>query len=158
MEKILISACLLGEPVRYDGASKPLNHPVIHEWNKQGRLVPSCPETAGGLFTPRPPAEIKGGSGKGVLDGSARVITRDKDVTANFIAGARAVLALAKEERISIALLKENSPSCGSSFIYNGSFSGTLIPGMGVATALLQHHGIIVFGENDIDALIKCIK
>ncbi|WDP91911.1 MAG: DUF523 domain-containing protein [Desulfobacter sp.] len=158
MEKILISACLLGEPVRYDGVSKPVAHPMIHEWQRQGRLVPFCPETAGGLPIPRPPAEICGGGGTDVLADAARVVTRGADVTAPFLMGARAALALAGEKGICFALLKERSPSCGSNRIYDGHFTGTLIPGMGVTTALLRRHGISVFSENEIDDLAKRIK
>jgi len=158
MKKILISACLLGEPVRYDGVSKPLVHPLIDELNERGRLVPFCPEVAGGLPTPRPPAEISGGDGRQVIGQAARVMTREADVSRAFVLGARAALDLALEQGITIALLKERSPSCGSSFIYDGSFSGTRIKGMGVTTALLRENGILVFSENDISCLEKRIK
>jgi len=158
MKKILISACLLGDPVRYDGASRPLDHPMIHEWKIQERLVPFCPEVAGGLPIPRPPAEICGGGGGDVLGKNARVMTRDTDVSGQFIVGARAALALAGDEEIGFALLKEQSPSCGSTLIYDGSFTGIRISGMGVTTALLRAHGILVFSEIDIDVLEKCIK
>lgn len=158
MKRILISACLLGEPVRYDGASKPLDHPIVDAWKNQGRLVPFCPETAGGLPIPRSPAEIQGQIGTEGPDGKVRVVTREGDVTAPFIAGAQKTLDLAREENLTLALLKERSPSCGSALIYDGSFSRNLVPGMGVTTALLRQHGILVFSENEIDSLIKCIK
>ncbi len=158
MKKILISACLLGSAVRYDGACKPIQHPFLRDWQTQGRLVPFCPEVAGGLPIPRPPAEITGGTGQDVLAGRAKVLSQKADVTAPFLAGAQAALALAKQTGISAALLKARSPSCGNDFIYDGSFTGTLIPGTGVTAALLRMNGILVFNENEMDALIKSIK
>ncbi len=140
------------------GNHKPLGHPLLKEWNARGCLVPFCPEVAGGLPTPRPPAEISGGNGLDVLSRSARVMTRQAEVTPSFVRGARAALDLAVEQGVTIALLKERSPSCGSSCIYDGSFSGTRIKGMGVTTALLRANGLLVFSENDIASIETCIK
>lgn len=153
MEKILISACLLGRPVRYDGRSCPFECSLIDLWRVKGLLIPVCPEMDGGLPVPRPPAEITPGGGAGVWAGKARVRTRETDVTDFFIKGAQAVLDKAIACDIKIALLKQKSPSCGSCRIYDGSFSRSLVDGMGVTTALLRQNGILVFGEDRIDQL-----
>lgn len=153
--KILISACLLGQPVRYDGKGKPLVHPAIDRWRDEGRLVAICPELAGGMSAPRPPAEIeKGASGLDVLEGRARVLeVSGGDVTAEFIAGAEKALALAEANGCTHALLIDGSPSCGSIAIYDGSFSGIKHAGNGVTAALLERAGIAVFSPADIDQL-----
>ena len=158
MQKILISACLLGRPVRYDGRSVPKNDPMIAKWLAQGRLLPFCPEVAGGLPTPRLPAEIHGGIGADVLEEKAVVMTQESDVTSAFLKGARAALSLCLEQDICLALLKEKSPSCGSRHIYDGSFSKTLIPGRGVTADLLETHGILVFSEDRISALACALE
>ena len=151
MIKILISACLMGEKVRYDGGGKQILHPLLHRWLEEGRLVPICPEVAGGLPVPRPPAEISGDGGDSVLRDKALVKTREgKDVTRAFLAGAQAALELARVSGCSLAILKARSPSCGSKNIYDGSFSGSLKAGVGVTAALLQAHGIAVFSEEDL--------
>jgi len=155
MEKILISACLLGQPVRYDGRSCPFECPHIDQWQAKGLLVPVCPEMDGGLPVPRPPAEITPGSGQGVWAGTARVRTRQADVTDFFIRGAQAALDKAVTCGIKLALLKQKSPSCGSCRVYDGSFSRCLVDGMGVTTALLRQNGILVFGEDQIDRLAQ---
>lgn len=155
MEKILISACLLGHPVRYDGKSCPFESSVITLWQAKGLLVPVCPEMDGGLPVPRPPAEITTGGGTGVWAGTARVITGQADVTQFFIQGAQAALDKALSCGIKTALLKQKSPSCGSCRIYDGSFSRCLVEGMGVTTALLRQNGITVFGEDQIDELLS---
>ncbi|MEH0018358.1 MAG: DUF523 domain-containing protein [Desulfobacter sp.] len=158
MGKILISACLMGEAVRYDGQAQPINHPLICQWHSQGRLVPFCPECDAGLPVPRPPAEILNGDGRDVLAGCARVITRETDVTPAFVTGAEAALATVLASGIGFALLKEKSPSCGSAFIYDGSFTGKLVAGVGVTTALLRKNEVYVFSENNIDDMESCIK
>ncbi len=136
--KILISACLLGHAVRYDGKDKLLCHPAIERWNEEGRLVTICPEMAGGMAVPRPPAEIENGaSGLDVLEGRARVIEiTGGDVTAQFVAGARKALAFAQDNGCRYALLIDGSPSCGSVAVYDGSFSGRKHAGNGVTAAL----------------------
>jgi uncharacterized protein YbbK (DUF523 family) len=153
--KILISACLLGQPVRYDGKGKPFSHPAIERWQSEGRLVTICPEMAGGMPVPRPPAEIeKGASGLDVLEGRARVLeVTGGDVTAEFIAGAEKALAFARANGCTHALLIDGSPSCGSLAIYDGSFSGVKHAGNGVTAALLEKAGIAVFSPADIDRL-----
>lgn len=155
MDKILISACLMGRPVRYDGKGKPLHHPAISRWQGEGRLVIFCPEQAGGMPTPRPPAEIEnGGTGDDVLQGRARVLeVTGGDVTAEFIDGGRKAVDIALQQGCRYALLIDGSPSCGSGFIYDGSFSGTRHPGFGVTAALLQQAGIAVFSDHELEAL-----
>lgn len=153
--KILISACLLGHAVRYDGKGKPLAHPAIERWMQEGRLVTICPEMAGGMAVPRPPAEIENGaSGLDVLKGRARVIEiTGGDVTSQFIEGARKALAFAKNNGCAYALLIDGSPSCGSVAIYDGSFSGRKQAGSGVTAALLAQAGIAVFSPATLDEL-----
>jgi uncharacterized protein YbbK (DUF523 family) len=157
MNKILISSCLLGNPVRYDGKIKPLQSSLIRLWKNEGRLIEFCPEVAGGLTIPRDPAEITGdGGGGSVLTGSAKVIDiTGKDVSAQFIAGAYMALELCKKYHIRIAILTDGSPSCGSTQIYNGKFSKEKVQGVGVTTALLQEYGIQVFSPDNLDAAGK---
>lgn len=140
MKKVLISACLLGERVRFDGREKGVQHPVLARWLAEGRVVRVCPEVEGGLAVPRPPAEQQ-------PDG--RVITdQGADVTEAFARGAAEALRLVREHRIEVAVLKEGSPSCGSAFIYDGTFSKTRRPGsVGETTRLLRAHGVAVFSE-----------
>lgn len=150
MQKILVSRCLLGHRVRYDGgASGPFDQ--LQQWIAEGRVVPLCPEVAGGLPTPRAAAEIPGGQGVEVLDGSARVITTEgDDVSAEFLSGARQALALVQQHDIRIAVLKANSPSCGNLLTYDGTFSGVKVSGEGVTAALLSRHGVRVFNESQL--------
>ncbi len=153
MERILVSACLLGRPVRYDGTGRLSDDPLFARWRQEGRLVAFCPEVGGGLPVPRPAAEICGGSGGDVLDGRARVMTRaGDDVTEYFLDGARQALDRARSCGVRVAILKEGSPSCGSLRIHDGSFGGTKVPGSGVTTALLERHGIAVFAEDAVAA------
>lgn len=157
MDRILISACLLGHAVRYDGKGKLLVHPAIDRWREEGRLVTICPEMAGGMAVPRPPAEIENGlTGEDVLDGKARVIeVTGGDVTAEFVAGAERALAFASDNGCTFALLIDGSPSCGSGLIYDGSFAGIKHAGRGVTAALFRRSGIEVFSHHDIDALAE---
>ncbi|AXA68467.1 DUF523 domain-containing protein [Pseudomonas oryzihabitans] len=150
MEKILVSRCLLGHRVRYDGgAHGPFD--LLAVWQAQGRVVPLCPEVAGGLPTPRPPAEIPGGQGGAVLDGRLPVVTDSgEDVTLAFIAGADAALELIARHGIRLAVLKARSPSCGNVENYDGSFSGTRVAGEGVTAAALKRAGVAVFNETEL--------
>ncbi|WP_434673052.1 DUF523 domain-containing protein [Pseudomonas sp. R1-15] len=150
MQKILVSRCLLGHRVRYDGgASGPFD--LLQHWLDEGRVVPLCPEVAGGLPTPRPAAEIPGGQGARVLDGNAAVITTEgEDVSAQFLSGAYQALALVREHGIRIAVLKANSPSCGNLLTYDGTFSGVKVRGEGVTAALLKRNGVRVFSELEL--------
>ena len=159
LPKILISACLLGRPVRYNGSAKPVLHPALSAWQKAGQLVIICPEVAAGFSTPRPPAEIaQGQSGPDVLASTARVQdTTGADVTDQFITGAKIALALAQEQNCKFAILTDASPSCGSTHIYDGIFQGQKHPGTGVTTALLRAHGVQVFAETEIDELVEIL-
>jgi uncharacterized protein YbbK (DUF523 family) len=150
MQKILVSRCLLGHRVRYDGgASGPFDQ--LQRWIDEGRVVPLCPEVAGGLPTPRAAAEIPGGQGGDVLDGQAAVITTEgEDVSAQFLSGAYQALELVQQHDIRIAVLKANSPSCGNLLTYDGTFSGVKITGEGVTAALLRRHGVRVFSELEL--------
>ncbi len=153
--KILVSACLMGQAVRYDGAAKPLHHPALERWKAQGRLVAICPEMTAGMPVPRPPAEIeKGAGGAAVLAGNGRVReVTGGDVTDAFLRGAEAALALANETGCRFALLIDGSPSCGSGFVYDGSFTGRRQAGAGVTAALLRQNGIEVFSDRQVDLL-----
>ena len=155
MDKVLVSACLLGQPVRYNGVGKPLAHALLERWQMEGRVVSICPEVMAGFAIPRPPAEIASGAdGQAVLSGSARVIDMTgADVTPQFIEGARIALRIARENNCRFALLIDGSPSCGSGMIYDGSFSGQKHPGSGVTVALLRANGIEVFSDGQIEAL-----
>jgi uncharacterized protein YbbK (DUF523 family) len=158
MEPILVSACLLGRPVRYDGSGRRSTDPLFERWRAEGRLVPFCPEVGGGLPVPRAAAEISGGSGVDVLDGRARVLTRGgADVTDHFLEGARLALERARACGARLAILKEGSPSCGSGRIHDGTFAGRTVAGEGVTAALLERHGIAVFAEDSLDAAAACL-
>ncbi|WP_263261406.1 DUF523 domain-containing protein [Pseudomonas sp. RIT-PI-S] len=148
--KVLVSRCLLGDRVRYDGQASG-HWDLLLAWQAQGRVVALCPEVTGGLPTPRPPAEIVGGQGRRVLTGEARIIaSTGSDVTDPFLAGARAALALVQAEGIGVAVLKANSPSCGNEQAYDGTFTGTRIAGEGVTAALLKQAGVRVFNETQL--------
>lgn len=154
MEKVLVSSCLMGNKVRYNASCLSIPETDL-EWLKSNlELVIFCPEVSAGLPTPRPPAEIISGKGIDVLEGLASVIGDDSiDVTAQFVAGAENALKLCQEQQIKYSVLAEGSPSCGSSNIYDGTFSGTKIDGSGVTTTLLERNGIKVFSQNTIAEL-----
>lgn len=153
MHLVLVSSCLLGKPVRYHGGGAECDHPVLARWLKEGRVVAVCPEVAGGLPTPRPPAEIEvAKGGQSVLLGHARVLeATGRNVTAAFISGAQHALAIAQTKGIRIAILKEGSPSCGSSYTYDGSFTGACVQSAGVTSAALLNAGITVFSEAQLE-------
>ena len=160
METILVSACLLGERVRYDGGDKRCNSPILQGWVQEGRVISVCPEVLGGLPVPRTPAEIAGGAGgKEVLRGTARVMdATGRDVTAEFRQGAEQAVNLAAAGRIRMAVLKEGSPSCGTGYIYDGSFTGTKVAHPGVAAARLQEAGVRVFSELQLEQAEEWLK
>ena len=143
MERILISACLVGDNVKYNGGNN--KSPLIDQLLEKYELIPFCPEVEGGLPIPRIPSEIKG----------SQVINKEgKNVTRQFEKGANKALALCKYLGITKAVLKENSPSCGTHMIHNGHFMDRLIPGMGVTARILKEHNIEVFSEKEIDKLL----
>ena len=140
--KLLISACLLGIPCRYDGASKPQSW--VEKLAERHELVPVCPEQLGGLPTPRDPAERQGD----------KVIScAGKDVTKAYTKGAETALYFAKLNHVDFAVMKAKSPSCGKGLIYDGTFTGNKIPGNGVTVELLNANGIPVFTEDELDQL-----
>ena len=146
MEKLLISACLLGLASRYDGGSKRLfSDEQIAILSEKYSLVPFCPEIYGGLPTPRIPSERKNGE---------VYMKNGVCVSENYNKGAEQALYLCNTLGIRKALLKERSPACGKNMIYDGSFTGRLVEGSGVAAELLIKNGISVFGESDIDELL----
>lgn len=137
----LVSACLLGEACKYSGDSNYNQTVIDYLSERQAVVIPVCPEVLGGLPTPRTPSEIRDG----------RVITKDgRDVTEEFQAGAKAALRAAREHQCCIAVLKERSPSCGSRYIYDGTFTGTIIKGDGVTARLLKEAGLQVIGESKL--------
>jgi uncharacterized protein YbbK (DUF523 family) len=146
----LISACLLGIRCTWGGGDQYKNDRAI-KLSKVEALIPVCPEQLGGLPTPRAPQEIQGGVGKDVLDGKCRVINKNgEDVTSQFIQGAEETLRFANRLKVKEFIGKFGSPSCGCGRIYDGSFSGKLISGDGVTTALLKRNGIRVIAEENL--------
>lgn len=149
MKKILVSQCLYGgEPVRYDGKTKAETDFRFLKWKEQGRLIPICPEVFGGLKVPRVDAQRQGD----------KIIARTGlDVTGEYTKGAKEAVRLARENNIICAIMKEKSPSCGSKKIYDGTFSGELIEGQGLAVELLREEGFLVFSELELDEVEKLI-
>lgn len=140
---ILVSHCFLGEPCRYDGASR-LDRQIIELHRAGHNLIPVCPEVLGGLSVPRTSAEIQ-------PDG--RVLTEDGvDVTAAYQAGAERALAIARENGCTVAILKSRSPSCGCGEVYDGTFTHTVKPGWGVTARLLEEAGFEVMDEEHLQA------
>ena len=135
---ILVSACLCGAPCRYDGRAGLV--PALADLCAAGLAVPVCPEVLGGLPIPRVPCEIRG---EIVVDRSG------VERTEAFVQGAAKVLATALALGVSLAVLKEKSPSCGVYWVYDGSFSSRLVPGQGVTTALLRENGIAVISDEE---------
>ncbi len=151
MIRVLASACLLGEPVRHHGRDAKSDHAVLARWFAEGRVVSACPEMLGGLPSPRPPAEIDPATG--------RVMTRTGvDVTEEFERGARVVARMCEEQGVRVAILKSNSPSCGSVVIYDGTFSGAKRPGDGRTAALLRANGVAIFDENQLEEAARYVE
>ena len=146
---ILISACLAGRNVKYNGGNNAV--PWLCRWIERHKeqVLLVCPEVMGGLPTPRLPAEIQSKeSGSGIFPNSRYVVNKaGEDVTAQFLLGAEKVLEIANRYHITAAVLKSNSPSCSGSYIYDGTFSGTRITGQGITAALLIKHGVKVYSE-----------
>ena len=146
MKPLLISRCLLGDPCRYDGKSKPLSAETLQTLRERYKLIPVCPEVLGGLPTPRTPSERQG---------DRVVMKTGTDVTKEYRRGAEAALQAARENQVCAAVLKERSPSCGKGKIYDGTFTGTLKEGNGVTAEVLLEAGFAVIGESEIAKLIK---
>jgi uncharacterized protein YbbK (DUF523 family) len=144
---LLVSACLLGVACNHEGRGSP--RAVVEELGRHYRLIPVCPEVLGGLPTPRAAAELSG-DGAAVLAGEAVVVNVDgTDVTAAYLRGAEAAVALARATGATRAVLKARSPSCGSSRIYDGTFSRHLVDGQGVTAAALRAAGLEVSSDED---------
>ena len=143
LEKLLISACLMGIHCRYNGERKAI--PEIGALMEKYELIPVCPETLGGLPTPREPSEILG----------EKVLAKSgKDVTAEYLLGAEEALRLGKLLGAKKALLKAKSPSCGSGIIHDGSFSGKLKDGYGITAKLLLENGFEIYDETKVGELL----
>lgn len=143
MSKLLISACLLGDKVNYKGQGNYC--PLVEKLKEKYELVVFCPECEGGLKIPRLPNEIKGSQ---VVRSDGKLVTRE------FESGARKALALCKYLGVNKAVLKENSPSCGTHMIHDGYFQGRKVPGMGVTARILKENGIEVYSEEEIEKLL----
>lgn len=142
--KILISACLVGEKVKYDGGDNALHVRCIEVWKEEGVLVSVCPEVLGGLSVPRPPCEV-------IFGQKCVVNACGENVTEAFFKGANEALRIAKDERVVMAILKARSPSCGKDTIYDGTFSHTKVNDSGVTCKVLQKEGIAVFSEEELE-------
>ena len=139
--KILVSSCLYGNAVRYNGCSKALRNEIFLKWKEEGRLIPVCPELDGGLDIPRMPSERTG----------RKVIRFDgEDMSSEYAKGSIHALQAARENHVAFAVMKEKSPACGSSLIYDGEITGKTIHGEGTAVELLRNAGITVFSEHEI--------
>ena len=150
--KVLISGCLLGEKIRYDGSDFYVKSNFIIDLQNEGLVIPFCPELAAGMLIPRLPAEINQGEGKDVVYGNSKVIEiNGKDVTRYFLEGAKKFEEIAKRENIKMVILKDGSPSCGSNFIYDGKFAGETKKGKGVSASILEFNGIKTFSENNLE-------
>ena len=149
MSMILISACLAGQNVKYNGRNNAV--PWLCEWIERHKeqVLLVCPEVMGGLPIPRLPAEIQfRAADSGTVPEKRRVVNKaGEDVTEQFLLGAEKVLELVKQHHITSAILKANSPSCSGFYIYDGMFSGNKIAGQGITAALLAEQGVKVYSE-----------
>ena len=142
MEKVLVSACLIGNNCKYNGGNNR-NEKII-EYLKDKEVILVCPEVMGGMSTPRIKSEI-------VLDSDKLTVMNEKgaDVTSYFIRGAEIALRRAIANGVKVAILKEKSPSCGYKKIYDGKFNGTKVEGSGVFTRMLLNKDIKILTEED---------
>ena len=148
-QKIIISACLLGDDVKYDGTNNSiLNDPLIQKLIELDMLIKICPEVEGGLPIPRPKAEIIGNKVQNI---------QKIDVTQQFLLGAQKICEIAQKNSVKIAILKSKSPSCGKDFVYDGSFSKVLINGDGLSVRALKKMGVKVFSENELKKVEKIL-
>ena len=143
-----ISACLAGVCCRYDGQANEIK--ALKQLVADQKAVIVCPEVLGGLPTPRTPAEIVGGDGFAVWEGRARVVDQTgRDVTLAFQQGAKRAHEKLQAAQVTTLILKAKSPSCGSRLIYDGTFSGVKVNGVGVATAYFKNHGLTIYSEEN---------
>ena len=145
MQNVLISACLLGVDCKYNGSNNKLDDEIIHSLKEKYNLIPVCPEIMGGMPTPRNPVEITDGK---VFDNDGVEFTKE------FEKGSEEVVKLAKLYDTTIAILKENSPSCGSNYIYDGTFNHQKIKGMGIVAHKLSKENIKLFSEENVKILL----
>lgn len=150
MKPVLVSACLLGAPCRYDGEARPFQSVI--DFASTHEVVAVCPERLGGFTGPHPPSEVDASHPFPHVVGE-----NGEDRTADFVQGARRTVDVALRHGCVLAVLKSKSPSCGSSFIYDGTFTGTLVPGEGVATALLREAGVRVIDEHQLAAALASV-
>jgi uncharacterized protein YbbK (DUF523 family) len=152
MRKIFVSGCLNGRPIRHNSTNVSVESEIWDRWASEGRLVSFCPELAAGFPVPRAPAEIVDGNASAVLEGHATVAEDNgTDVTSQFIEGAELAAERAVAAECVMAVLTDGSPSCGTTYTYDGTFKGGTVHGMGVAAQLLQDRGIPVFSEAQVD-------
>jgi uncharacterized protein YbbK (DUF523 family) len=160
--KIMVSGCLNGPPIRFNRSNVDVHSDIWDRWAAEGRLVPFCAELAAGMAVPRPPAETVGGDGGAVIAGGAKVLEDSgDDVTDLFLDGARKAVRRARDRGCVAAVLVDGSPSCGSTYVYDGSFSGATVEGMGVTARMLADAGIAVFSEHQIeeaDAFVRAAE
>lgn len=157
--RILVSGCLNGPPIRYNQTNVEVVSPIWDRWAMEGRLVPFCAELAAGMPIPRPPAEILGGDGANVRSGTGTVVEdTGADVTEQFMEGAQMAVAHAIENGCVAAVLTDGSPSCGSTYTYDGSFTGGTVTGTGVVAQLLIDNGIRVFAETQLEQADRFIR
>ena len=159
MHKILVSGCLNGRPIRFNSTNVQVESEIWERWESEGRLVAFCPELAAGFPVPRAPAEIVGATAAVVLQGRGRVEEDDgTDVTDLFVEGARLAAERATAEGCVMAVLTDGSPSCGTTYTYDGAFSGGTVAGMGVTAQLLADQGLRVFPEDQLDAADRYLR
>lgn len=159
MHKILVSGCLNGRPIRFNSTNVSVESEIWDRWESEGRLVAFCPELAAGFPVPRAPAEIVGSTASVVLQGRGRVEEDNgTDVTELFVEGARLAAQRAKAEGCVMAVLTDGSPSCGATYIYDGTFTGGTVEDMGVTAQHLADEGLRVFPEDQLDEADRYLR
>ena len=159
MRKVLVSGCLNGRPIRFNSTNVPVESEIWDRWEAEGRLVAFCPELAAGFPVPRAPAEIVGSTASVVLRGRGRVEEDNgADVTDLFVEGARLAAQRAMAEGCVVAVLTDGSPSCGTTYNYDGTFTGGTVEGMGVTAQHLADQCLRVFPEDQIDEADRYLR
>ncbi len=159
MHKILVSGCLNGRPIRFNSTNVSVESEIWDRWDAEGRLVAFCPELAAGFPVPRAPAEIVGSTAAVVLQGLGRVEEDNgTDVTDMFVHGARLAVQRASADGCVMAVLTDGSPSCGTTYTYDGTFAGGTVEGKGVTAQLLADQGLRVFPEDQIDEADRYLR
>lgn len=147
-EKLLISRCLLGDLVKYNGGHNGLDENILNQLKKKYELYPVCPEVEGGLETPRIPCEI-------ISYEPIKVINKEgANKSKSFIKGAQIALEIVKKNNIKKALLKANSPSCSNMYVYDGTFSKKIVKNFGITVKILQNEDIRIFNETQIEYIL----